>query len=118
MFDITRRYAADLAKQIGMAAQAIAPTSDHEKKELAKLEIKAEVDPRVYAEMSDFIEQMLDAAGKAGNLDDTIKKLMTYAKQQQREFEEKTELEDAMKVRQEDKLTLSPELQALQAGPQ
>lgn len=119
MFDVIRQQAVDYAKQIGMAAKAIAPQSDHDKKELAKLEIKAEVDPKVYAEMSDFIEKMLDAAGKAGNLDETIAKLKDYARRQQREFEDQTELEEAMMVRQEDKLIFSPALQELQqAGPQ
>lgn len=111
--DVIRRYALDIAKQIGFAAQNMAPTSDEDKKQLAKLEIKAEVDPKVYAEISDFVEKMLEFGGKAGTLDKTIRELKDFAMQRQREFESDEELKTAMKLRQEDKLTMSPAVQQL-----
>lgn len=115
--DVLRRYAVDLMKQVGMAAQTIAPSSEEDKKELAKLEIRAEVDPKVWTEISDFVERMLDAGLKAGTLDKTIREVKEYAQQQQREFEDNEALQEAVKLRQQDAKTLSPAIQELLQGP-
>lgn len=109
--DIARRYAVDLMKQIGMFAPQAALT-DEQKKELAEMEIKAEVDPAVWAEIGSYVRDFLAAGLQAGKLKESIDHVTAFAKRKQLEFV-KAEAAKGNFVESTDFVAMSPEMQKL-----
>lgn len=112
--DFILKEAQNIFRKVGAAAQAVQPESDKDKAELAKIEMRAELDPKVWSQIEGFVNQMLDLCLKSGgNIKQTIAELKEYGALKQREFEDAEHQKQAEKDLVKDDLQLSPQVQAL-----
>lgn len=117
--DFILKEANNLWRQMGYKAQAMKPESEHEKAMLAKIELRAETDPKLWSQVEGYVGEMLDLAAKTGNVKQTIEAMKTFWKEKQREFEEQeAQQKEREKNMIKDDLALSPAVQAIyQAQP-